>query len=593
MLDQTFDKLQKLVSQLELLGEKLSQEDINQKLLRSLSPEWNTHAVVWRNKADLDTISMDDLYNNLKVYEPEVKGMSSSNSSTQNMDFVSSSNSNTNRAVNTAHGVSTASTQVNTVISTNIDSLSDAIIYAFLMAMLTMRAIRFLKKTGRNLSVNGNEAIRFDKSNVECYNCHKRRHFARECIALRTQDTKQKESTRRTVPVKTTTFKALVSCDGLGEYDWSDQAEEGLHFVLMTYTSTSSDSKVSTDSTCTKSCLKSVKILKSHNEQLSKDLKKSKLMVLGYETGLKSVEERLKIFKTNESIYLEDIKVLKVEIQMKDIAIKELRRKLEIAEKEKDNLQLKVDKFENASKTLNKLIDCQIVDNCKKGLGYESYNAVPPPYTGNFIEDETGVKSGFNLCKEIRVYKFNLDYVTSIKWVVELPFNARMLYSTGYSPLRKASVKEIDIVQLGIVSQVGLKLLLRSSSVSVPLHKLKAFESLETEDLSNGMKVGQSEIYNSTQQSSEIRLFRRMAFGSQNYSTYFFTQEWSTCSWRENGYCNRGNLPGAYIVGNTLRYQDLEWYDALKDRELKEKALRNKAIMDGLINEDVESNDEG
>ncbi|GKE43949.1 hypothetical protein Tco_1471233 [Tanacetum coccineum] len=61
MLDQTFDRLQKLVSQLELLDEKLSQEDINQKLLRSLSPEWNTHDVVWRNKADLDTMSMDDL----------------------------------------------------------------------------------------------------------------------------------------------------------------------------------------------------------------------------------------------------------------------------------------------------------------------------------------------------------------------------------------------------------------------------------------------------------------------------------------------------------------------------------------------------
>nr|GEU96495.1 hypothetical protein [Tanacetum cinerariifolium] len=77
MLDQTFDRLQNLVSQLEFLEEKLSQKDINQKLLRSLSPEWNTHVVVWRNKADLDTMSMDDLYNNLKVYEPKVKGMSS------------------------------------------------------------------------------------------------------------------------------------------------------------------------------------------------------------------------------------------------------------------------------------------------------------------------------------------------------------------------------------------------------------------------------------------------------------------------------------------------------------------------------------
>ncbi|GJU40314.1 putative ribonuclease H-like domain-containing protein [Tanacetum coccineum] len=105
MLDQTFDRLQKLVSQLELLDEKLSQEDVNQKLLRSLSPERNTHAVVWRNKDDLDTMSMDDLYNNLKVYEPEVKGMSSS--------------------------ISTASTQVNATNCINIDNLSNAIICAF------------------------------------------------------------------------------------------------------------------------------------------------------------------------------------------------------------------------------------------------------------------------------------------------------------------------------------------------------------------------------------------------------------------------------------------------------------------------------
>ncbi|GJZ69202.1 hypothetical protein Tco_0632752 [Tanacetum coccineum] len=70
--------------------------------------------------------------------------------------------------------------------------------------------------------------------------------------------------------------------------------------------------------------------------------------------------------------------------------------------------------------------------------------------------------------------------------------------------------------------------------------------------------------------------------------------EWPTCGLKEDGYCNGGNLPGAYIVGNTLRYQDLEWYDALKDGELKEEALRNKAIMEGLINEDDESsnNDE-
>ncbi|GJR00142.1 putative ribonuclease H-like domain-containing protein [Tanacetum coccineum] len=235
-----------LVSQLELLDEKLSQKDVNQKLLRSLSPEWNIHAVVWRNKADLDTMSMDDLYNNLKVYEPEVKGMSSSSSSTQNMAFVSSSNNNTSstnravntaQAVNTAHGISTASTQVNDAYSTNIDNLSDAVIYAFFasqpnspqvvhedlqqihpddieemdlrwqMPMLTIRVRRLLKNTRRKLTINGNETIGFDKSKVECYNYHKRGHFARECRAPRNQDNKNKESSRRSMPVETSMWK--------------------------------------------------------------------------------------------------------------------------------------------------------------------------------------------------------------------------------------------------------------------------------------------------------------------------------------------------------------------------------------------------
>ncbi|GJX25980.1 hypothetical protein Tco_0232276 [Tanacetum coccineum] len=277
MVDQTFDRLQKLVSQLDLLDEKLSQEDVNQKLLRSLSPEWNTHAVVWRNKADLDTISMYDLYSNLKVYEPEVKGVSSSSSSTQS--FSNNNTSNTNEAVNTAHGVSTASTQVNAAYSTNIDNLSDAVIYdmeemylRWQMAKLTMGARRFLKNIGRKLTVNGNETIGFDKSKVEGYNCHKRGHFAREYRAPRNQDNKNKESLRRSMHMETSTSSALVSCDGLGGYDWSDQAEEGPNYALMAFSSSSYDSKVSNDSICSKSCLETVELLKSQNDQLLKDL---------------------------------------------------------------------------------------------------------------------------------------------------------------------------------------------------------------------------------------------------------------------------------------------------------------------------------
>ncbi|GJU44145.1 ribonuclease H-like domain-containing protein [Tanacetum coccineum] len=314
------------------------------------------------------------------------------------MAFVSSSNNNnsstngansTTQAVNTTNGVSATNTQVN---ASNIDNLSDVVIYdleemdlRWQMAMLTMRARRFLKNTGRKLTVNGNETIGFDKSKVECYNCHKRGHFARECRAPRNQDNKNKESSRRSVPVETSTSTALVSCDGLGGYDWSDQAEEGPNYALMAFSSSSPDSEVSNDSICSKSCLETVELLKSQNDQLLKDLKKSELMVLGYKTGLESVEEKLEVYKANESIYLQDIKGLKFEIHIGEITIRELRKKLEIVQKEKDGIQLNVDKFEHASKSLNKLIECQIVDNCKKGLGYENYNAVPPPYTGNFM----------------------------------------------------------------------------------------------------------------------------------------------------------------------------------------------------------------
>ncbi|GKC74413.1 hypothetical protein Tco_1120296 [Tanacetum coccineum] len=309
MLDQTFDRLQNLVRQLKLLDKKLSQEDVNQTLLRSLSPEWNTHAVVWRNKVNLDTMSMYDLYNNLKVYEPEVKGMSSSSSSTQNMAFVSSSNKNTNNtseAVNTAHLVSTASTQVNAANFTNIDNLSDAVIFSFFASQ--PNSPQLAHKDLQQITPDDMEEMDLRWQMVML--------TMRARRALRNQYNKNKEISKRSVPVETTTSTALVSCDGLDGYDWSDQAKKGPNYALMAYSSSSSNSK---------------------------------------------------------------------DIQVGEITIRELRKKLEKIQKEKDSIQYNVDKFENASNSLNKLIECQIVDNCKKGLGYEKYNAVSPPCTRNFM----------------------------------------------------------------------------------------------------------------------------------------------------------------------------------------------------------------
>nr|GFB34680.1 hypothetical protein [Tanacetum cinerariifolium] len=78
---------------------------------------------------------------------------------------------------------------------------------------------RFLKNTGRKFSMNGNETIGCDKSKVKCYNCHKRGHFARECRALKNQENRNKESSKRTMPVETPASSALVSCDDIFGYD--------------------------------------------------------------------------------------------------------------------------------------------------------------------------------------------------------------------------------------------------------------------------------------------------------------------------------------------------------------------------------------
>ncbi|GKE06989.1 putative ribonuclease H-like domain-containing protein, partial [Tanacetum coccineum] len=297
--------------------------DVNQKFLRSLSPEWNTHTIVWRNKPDIEILSLDDLYNNLKIYEPEVKDTSSSSTNIQNVAFVSSnSTSSTNGAVNIAYGVTTASTQVTADLQQIHPDDLEEMHLRWQMAMLTMRARRFLKKTGRKFFVNDTETIGFDKSKVECYNCHKIGHFARECRALRNQENRNREYTRIDVDVY-------------------DQAEEvPTNFALMAYSSTSSNSEVSTDSNCSSSCLENFKILKEQNKHLLKDLRTSKINAITYKIGLEYVEARLLVYKKIESVYEEDIKLLKRDIYLKEVAITELRRKLGLAQKQKDEIQL-------------------------------------------------------------------------------------------------------------------------------------------------------------------------------------------------------------------------------------------------------------
>nr|GEV43652.1 reverse transcriptase domain-containing protein [Tanacetum cinerariifolium] len=123
-------RLQKLISHLEILGESLSQEDINLKFLRSLPTKWRTHTLIWRNIADLEDQSLDDLFNNLKIYEAEVDSSSTTSHTTQNIAFVSSQKTNsTNELVSAVPSIS--ATKPLASILPNVDNLGDAIIYSF------------------------------------------------------------------------------------------------------------------------------------------------------------------------------------------------------------------------------------------------------------------------------------------------------------------------------------------------------------------------------------------------------------------------------------------------------------------------------
>nr|GFA83273.1 hypothetical protein [Tanacetum cinerariifolium] len=178
---------QKLARKNKLKAKSTLMLAIPDEHLLNLPSAWNNITLIMRNKSGLDTLSIDDLYNNMKVYESEIKGQSSLSS--HNVAFVSSDNSSsTNETVNTAHGLDNEDLkQIDT------DDLEEMDI-KWQVAVLTMRVKR---------------------TKVECYNCHMRGHFARECRELRNKGNRNRDAPTRNAPVDISTTNALVVQDGI------------------------------------------------------------------------------------------------------------------------------------------------------------------------------------------------------------------------------------------------------------------------------------------------------------------------------------------------------------------------------------------
>ncbi|GJU90848.1 ribonuclease H-like domain-containing protein [Tanacetum coccineum] len=318
-IDQTFDRLQKLVSQLEIQGEVIVQEDMNLKLLRR---------------------STNTSQNSQNVAFVSSKSTNSNNN-----------NNNTNETDNTAYGVSVNHTQK----QIDPDDLEEMNLQ-WEMAMLTIRARRFIKRTGMKLDVNG-QRVGFDRSKIECYNCHKNGHFARECRVPRKWENKGRENSRRNVKVETPTENALVAQDRIGGNDWSYQAEKEhpTNYALMAYTSSGSSSSSDSEvDSCSKSCVKAYATLKEQYDSLSSDYKKSQFNLVSYKAASSTATSPI------------------------------------------------VESFVNSSE----MLENQEYNKSKSDKGY---HAVPPPYAGNFIP----FKPNLTFMDEI-VKSENMDVTTVV-----------------------------------------------------------------------------------------------------------------------------------------------------------------------------------
>nr|GEW14261.1 hypothetical protein [Tanacetum cinerariifolium] len=308
-------------------------EDVNLKFLRSLPSDWKTHTLIWRNNADLEDKNLDDLFNNLKIYETKVKHSSSPSTLSQNLAFVSSSTTdNTTDLASATISVSAIGSKLPTSPLPNVDSLSNA---AKILVLLELHLWALICLKWNAIIVTERDIL-----------------------------------------------LGYVGIPWIKEGLSYQAEEEPVNFAFMAFSSSSSsDNKVPS---YFKACSKAYTQLHSQYDKLTDDFRKSQFDVISYQTGLESVEARLLVYKQNESAFEENIKLLNIEVQLSDTALVTLRPKLETTEHERDDLKLKLEKFQTSSKKLTDLLASQTTKKTRF-IPSGRYLAVPPPYTGTFM----------------------------------------------------------------------------------------------------------------------------------------------------------------------------------------------------------------
>ncbi|GJX81491.1 putative ribonuclease H-like domain-containing protein [Tanacetum coccineum] len=420
-LHKGYDRFQSLLSQLEIHGAGVSTEDANQKFLRSLPAAWSQISLIMRTKPGVDSLSFDDLYNNLRVFEPDVKGSTASSSSTEG------SSSYTDELMYSFFANQSSGPQLDHEDLEQLDEFDlEEMDLKWQVAMISMRLKKFYKKTGRKLQFDAKEPVGFDKTKVECYNCHKTGHFARECRSKGNQDSrrrdagytgyKAKDSGRR--PGKQEEPKALVTLDGDG-VDWTSHSEdEQENYALMAYSNSGSDTEVNS---CSKECKESYAKLKKLYDEQREQLGDASIEIQAYTQALKKVEAQLVAHQQNQLWYEKKIRFMKINLDDKTDVLTYHKKLLEKVEKEKEELKAKVEKWHNSSKGLNILLNSQMSARDKAGRRSsdiedspvndryaEGMHVVPPPMTRIYIPsgpdveiDESHVETNESIPKPV------------------------------------------------------------------------------------------------------------------------------------------------------------------------------------------------